>query len=191
MLQPDLAGHRIEKMTESYIACKLWAIVFTSYNEKWGNQILTLSNKKETVVSFSTDQTSKLFTCYIFVQKEYLPDSDPDTAFNNLGIAKSSLRRVIRWLVIFFEPWGPIGLKLKSTFFQRGASQWVNSKRRRLQSTSSRWSWGSPLHWLTLPIMYSIVLMAEIRRSPPGMYKTLQIMVYLPYQLVQDFSHQR
>ena len=25
--------------------------------------------------------------------------------------------------------------------------------------------------------------------APPGMYKTLQIMEYLPYQLVQDFFH--
>ena len=27
--------------------------------------------------------------------------------------------------------------------------------------------------------------------APPGMYKTLSIMGYLPYQLVQDFSHQQ
>ena len=26
--------------------------------------------------------------------------------------------------------------------------------------------------------------------APPGMYETLQIVVYLPYQLVQDFFHQ-
>jgi len=27
--------------------------------------------------------------------------------------------------------------------------------------------------------------------APPGMYKTLTIMGYLPYQLVQDFIHQQ
>ena len=32
---------------------------------------------------------------------------------------------------------------------------------------------------------------SEIRRSPPGMCKTLHIMPYLPYQLVQDFFHQQ
>jgi len=27
--------------------------------------------------------------------------------------------------------------------------------------------------------------------APPGMYKTLQMMGYLPYQLVQDFFHEQ
>ena len=27
--------------------------------------------------------------------------------------------------------------------------------------------------------------------APPGMYKTLKIMVYVPYELVQDFFHQQ
>ena len=34
---------------------------------------------------------------------------------------------------------------------------------------------------------FDIRLMDEIRRSPPGMYKTLSIMVDSPYQLVQEF----
>ena len=45
----------------------------------------------------------------------------------------------------------------------------------------------APENWWVLE---DILLMEGILRSPPGMYKTLEMMGYLPYQLVQDFCHQ-
>ena len=38
---------------------------------------------------------------------------------------------------------------------------------------------------------HKILLMEEIPKQPPGMYKTLQIMGHLPHQLVQFFFHQQ
>ena len=39
--------------------------------------------------------------------------------------------------------------------------------------------------------MMALLMIQKSRSQPPGVYKTLQKMGYLPYQLVQDFFHQQ